>query len=72
MDDKNHQSPEEVAASLLLTAGFLMEEASAQLALPAAPTREVLVEMTGLVDDTARQLAALATAAQAALRQAGQ
>jgi hypothetical protein len=58
-----------IAATLLLAARFIMEHASARIALPSAPPRSLLVELAGLIDDTAKHLDALSIAAHAALRQ---
>lgn len=70
MPDPRRDDPEAVSISLLLAAGFLMEEASTEFALPASPTREVLIERVALLDGTVTQLSALARGARAALRQA--
>ena len=72
MDTIADKTPVEVAATLVLAARFIMEHASARLALPPAPTRSLLVELAALIDDTAKQLDALLIAVHAALRQSEQ
>lgn len=64
-----HKSPNEIAATMVLAARLIMEDASARIALPSAPPRSLLTELAGLIDDTAKQLETLSIAAHAALKQ---
>ena len=63
-------SPLSIIETLLLTAGFLMEEASAELALQVLPARAVLQSRIELVERTASELMTLAATARALLRMA--
>lgn len=72
MDKACQKAPDEIAATLVLAARFIMDDASARIALPSTPTRSLLVELAALIDDTWKQLEALAIALDAALRQSEQ
>lgn len=72
MDTTHDKTPNEIAATLVLAARFIMEDATEKIVLPPAPTRSLLVELAALTDDTAKQLAALSIAAHATLKQVEQ
>jgi hypothetical protein len=69
MDKPDRKNPDEIAATLLLAARFIMEHASARIALPPVPARQLFAELARLVDDTVEQLEALSIAVHATLRQ---
>ncbi|MFN6936035.1 MAG: hypothetical protein ACK4NZ_12910 [Tsuneonella sp.] len=72
MNKTDHKSPNEIAATMVLAARLIMEDASARIALTLAPSHSMLTELAGLIDDTAKQLETLSTAAHAALKQSEQ
>ena len=69
MEDDHERSREAAIEQLLLSAGYLMEEASPELAMRIEPTRHALEVRIRLVEDTATDLLSLASAARAVLKQ---
>lgn len=67
MNKADHKRSNEIAATMVLAARLIMEDASARIAVPSVPPRSLLTELARLIDDTAKQLEALSIAAHAAL-----
>lgn len=68
MPHDHEPTPEDMITELLLAAGFLMEEASPELAMPIDPGRDALEAKIAVVVRAAEELGTIATTARAILR----
>ena len=68
MPNLNEPTPEDMITKPLLAAGFLIEEASPELAMPVDPSRGTLEARIAMVEQATEQLDAIAKAARTMLR----